>query len=189
MQDDNTVGPDCRWLRIARCRGRSLWVQWASYQVCKIAGCACAGNAGDCFSRHQLQRKPLVSNPGMHDGTCVMHVPWCMSGLLTPGGGGTFPAFPAHAQPSILHIWQEVNDNKMQHFKGQNCFGLNNHIKVFNKQSSWRWYEMPWCTATTNPIRQLNVMSQKPFSSLWHQTTHPTTLATLSEKNPYKPSA
>ena len=40
------------------------------------------------FPRHQLQRKPLVSNPGMHHGTCVTHVPWCMSGSLTCGGRG-----------------------------------------------------------------------------------------------------
>ena len=36
------------------------------------------------FRRQWLQRKPLVSDPGMHHGTCVMHVPWCMSGSLTP---------------------------------------------------------------------------------------------------------
>ena len=28
---------------------------------------------------------PLVSNPDLHHGTCVTHVPWCMSGLLTSG--------------------------------------------------------------------------------------------------------
>ena len=38
------------------------------------------------FPRHRLQRKPLVSDPGMHYGTCVSHVSWCMSGSLTPGG-------------------------------------------------------------------------------------------------------
>ena len=32
------------------------------------------------FPRHRLQRKPIVSNPGMHHGTCVTHVPRCMSG-------------------------------------------------------------------------------------------------------------
>ena len=26
---------------------------------------------------------PRVSNPDMHHGTCVTHVPWCMPGLLT----------------------------------------------------------------------------------------------------------
>ena len=39
------------------------------------------------FSRHRLQRKPPVSDPGMHHGTCVTHVPWCVSGSLTRGGG------------------------------------------------------------------------------------------------------
>ena len=29
---------------------------------------------------------PQVSDPGMHDGTCVTHVPWCMQGSLS----GTF---------------------------------------------------------------------------------------------------
>ena len=51
------------------------------------------------FPRHRLQRKPLVSDPDIHHGTCVMHVPWCMSGPPAQGGGKTFPAFPAHAQP------------------------------------------------------------------------------------------
>ena len=27
------------------------------------------------FPRHRLQRKPLTSDPGMHHGTCVTHVP------------------------------------------------------------------------------------------------------------------
>ena len=49
--------------------------QWSSYQIRKIAGCACAGNAGKVFPHRRLQRKPLVSDPGMHHGTCVTHVP------------------------------------------------------------------------------------------------------------------
>ena len=43
---------------------------------------------------HWLQRKPLVSNPGMHRGTCVTHVPWCMSWLLTHGSGENIPSIP-----------------------------------------------------------------------------------------------
>ena len=77
---------------------------WASYRIRKIAGCACAGNAGNIFPRHWFQRKPLVSDPGMHHGTCVTHVPWCMSGSLTRGGGKTCPALPAQAQPAVLCI-------------------------------------------------------------------------------------
>ena len=40
------------------------------------------------FPRHRFQRKLLVSDPDMHHGTCVTHVPWCMSGSLNRGGGG-----------------------------------------------------------------------------------------------------
>ena len=47
------------------------------------------------FPRHRLQRKPLVSDAGMHHGTCVTHVPWCMSGLLTRGGGENVPGIPS----------------------------------------------------------------------------------------------
>ena len=74
---------------------------WASYQIRKIAGCACARNAGNVFPRRRFQMKQLVSDPGMHHGTCVTHVPWCMSGSLTCGDGKTFPAFLAHAHPQF----------------------------------------------------------------------------------------
>ena len=43
---------------------------------------------------HRLQRKPLISDPGMHHGTCMTHVPWCMSGSLTRGGGQDVPGIP-----------------------------------------------------------------------------------------------
>ena len=38
------------------------------------------------FLRHRFQRKPLVNDLNIHHGTCVTHVPWCMSGSLTHGG-------------------------------------------------------------------------------------------------------
>ena len=82
---------------------------WASYQIRKIAGCACTGNAGNVSPRRRLQRKPLVSDPGMHHDTCVSHVPWCMSGSLTRGGGENVPGIPGACAPAILHIWQEVH--------------------------------------------------------------------------------
>ena len=46
------------------------------------------------FPRHRLQRKPLVSDPGMHYGTCVTHVPWYLSGSLTRSGGENVPGIP-----------------------------------------------------------------------------------------------
>ena len=46
------------------------------------------------FPRHRLQRKPLVSDPGMHHDTCVTHVPRCMPGSLIHGGGESVPGIP-----------------------------------------------------------------------------------------------
>ena len=84
-------------------------VPWASYQIRKIAGCACAGNGGNVSPRRQFQRKPLVSDPGMHHGTCVTHVPWCMSGSLTCDDGENVPGIPGACAPAILRIWQEAH--------------------------------------------------------------------------------
>ena len=47
------------------------------------------------FPRHRLQRKPLVSDHDIHQGTCVTHVPWCMLGSLTRGGGENVPGIPS----------------------------------------------------------------------------------------------
>ena len=50
-----------------------------SYQIRKIAGCACAGML------QPLSPPPRVNDPDMHHGTCMTHVPWCMPGSLTSG--------------------------------------------------------------------------------------------------------
>ena len=87
------------------------FLQWGSYQICKIAGCACAGNAGNVLATRPLQMKPLISDPDMHHDTCVTHMPWCMSGSLTCGGGGNIPGACA---PAILRIWQEAHGTAMR---------------------------------------------------------------------------
>ena len=51
------------------------------------------------FPHHRLQRKLLVSNPGMHHGTCDTHVPWCMSGSLIRGGWENVPGIPGACAP------------------------------------------------------------------------------------------
>ena len=61
------------------------------------------------FSPQRLQRLLLFSDPGMHQGITVMHVPWCISGSLTRGGRENVPAFPVHAQPAKLRISLEVH--------------------------------------------------------------------------------
>ena len=74
------------------------WVrQWASYQLLpdmQNCGLCMRRECRERFPRHRLQSKPLVSDPGMHHGTCVTHVPWCMSGSLTRGGGENVPGIP-----------------------------------------------------------------------------------------------
>ena len=46
------------------------------------------------FLRHRLQRKQSVSDPGMHHGTCVMHVSWYMAESLPHGGRKNVPGIP-----------------------------------------------------------------------------------------------
>ena len=61
---------------------------WASYQIRKIASCACAGNAGNVFPAADFQGNRLVSYPDMHHGTCRLPE------SLTYGGGENVPGIP-----------------------------------------------------------------------------------------------
>ena len=45
----------------------------------------------------------------MHHGTCVTHVPWCMSGSLTHVGGENVPGIPGACASAISRIWQEAH--------------------------------------------------------------------------------
>ena len=46
------------------------------------------------FPRLRFPKKARVSDPDMLHGTCVTHVPWCMSGSLTSGDGENVPGIP-----------------------------------------------------------------------------------------------
>ena len=117
--------------RAARCVILSL--AWASYQIRKIAGCACTGNAGR-FPRHRLRRKPLVIDPGMHQGTCVMHVPWYISGSLTRGGGEIVP----RCIPEIL-FWIMSLGNQMLA-----AVIIVNHDDVIPMENFPRYWSFTW---------------------------------------------
>ena len=67
---------------------------WAFYQIRKIAGCACTGKAGNVFPATELKKKPLVSDPGMHHGTCFMQVLWWHVGIANPRWRGKLPGIP-----------------------------------------------------------------------------------------------
>ena len=101
------------------------------------------------FSRHRLQRKRLVSDPGMHHGTCVAYVPWCMSGSLNHGGWETFPEFPAYAQPAVLRIRQQTHI-----------------ISALLARISWWCYWALFVVHCKSPI--LEVCLLKPF--IWNLT-------------------
>ena len=75
------------------------------------------------FPRHRLQRKPLVSDPGMHHGTCVTHVLWWMSGLLNRGGGESVPGVYTSGKRPIQ--------------------GLNNDMLPFYHMSARGLYNLP----------------------------------------------
>ena len=99
----NSLSPTSAILYDRNCYDRNCF---PIVQMSKIAVCACAGNARNVFPRCRLQRKSLVSDPGMHYGTCVAHVSWCMSGSRSRGGGENIPGACAHA---ILRIWQDTH--------------------------------------------------------------------------------
>ena len=76
------------------CVYTQLSTKWASCQIRKIAGAHAPGMPGT------FSPSPQVSDPDMHHGTCVTHVPWCMPGSLTSSflwnrrRGKTFPGIP-----------------------------------------------------------------------------------------------
>ena len=68
--------------------------QYGPLTRCAKLRVAHAPGSRERFPRRRLERKLLVSDPGMHRGTCVTHVPWCMSGSLTRGDGENVPGIP-----------------------------------------------------------------------------------------------
>ena len=72
---------------------------WASCDIRKIAGCACAGNSGKVFPATDSCRSRYASR------TCRDN-----AGIANPRlplksvAGKKFPALPAHAQPICRHI-------------------------------------------------------------------------------------
>ena len=67
---------------------------WACYQLRKIKGCACAGNARNVFpATGFVSKRSRQTSRHMRDTRALMHVR-----IANPK---TFPALPAHEQPAI----------------------------------------------------------------------------------------
>ena len=124
---------------------QSSHVPWASYQIRKIAGCTCAGNVSP---HRRLQRKPLVSDPGMHHGTCVTHVPWCVSGSLARGGGINVPGIPG-AYPQFYVSGKRPIEwsTAMNSFLVQRWLLLH----VMEKDLLYQWAQILKCRKLTLP--------------------------------------
>ena len=101
----------------------------------------------DCRERfpcHQLQRKPPVSDPGMHHGTCVTHVLWCMSRSLTRGGGENIPG--ACATCNFMYL-----------VKSPWRSGMENRV---NFQNWWQWTSFMPRGQSSDPIHLMAVLKQ-----------------------------
>ena len=122
--------------------------------------------------RHRLQRKPLVSDPGMYHGTCVSHVPWCMSGSLIRGGGENVPGIPGAcatrnfkylARDPWRSLWRQCNVEKECYNKihARNETVLNNNI-LFVIQ-----YALSIMRGTTHEILLIQLFKSYTFFSIF----------------------
>ena len=86
-----------------------------SHQTRKFAGCACADNAGN------ISPPPRISDPVMHRGTCVTHVPWCIPGSLNSG-----------------FIWSSWRGKRSRHFRRM-C-NLQCYVSSKRPMREQKWY-------------------------------------------------
>ena len=77
---------------------------WASFQIRKIAGCACTGNAGNVFPTTDFKRNRHLAIPA-----CITARASRMSWSLTRGSGENVPGIPGACATAILRFWQEAH--------------------------------------------------------------------------------
>ena len=96
-----------------------------------------------CFPCHRFQRKPLVSDPGMHHGMCVTHVPWWMSGSLTRGGRENVPGIPgACASLNFTYLARGPFQQKICGFEHINTLQTKNtcnNLSLFVNERGIKW--------------------------------------------------
>ena len=122
-----------------RVKAMNEYISYVNYIYMCIYICVCVY----IYISYRLQRKLPVSDSGMHHGTCVTHVPWCMSGSLTRGGRENVPGIPnacttcnfayvarapcaplprgyhCYLSGFINHAWWAARNHKWSHVK---CF-------------------------------------------------------------------
>ena len=137
------------------------------------------------FPTRRLQRKSIVSDPGMHHGTCVTHVPWCISGSLTCGGGGNVPGIPGACALAILCTWEDTHgdavkscntDGPAQGYSNSvaNALALELLHAYTNpsvwQAAEWRKVQSTWCTDVFSTGTNFSEISKTFHSSkcIWN---------------------
>ena len=95
------------------------------------------------FPHRRLQRKSLVSDPGMHPSTC--HVPWCMSGFVNQWWRGK----------SSRHSWRMRNP---QFYKS----GKRPMVSIFNTLSKRERIHHIWWCGPNSSWNKLNASLNTP---------------------------
>ena len=92
------------------------------------------------FPRHRRQRKPQVSDPGMHHGTCVTHVPWCMPGSLIRDGRENVPGFPGECNPQFCVSGKRLMRETQRTRRRPGC----RCSRIWWLGRSWRYMVADW---------------------------------------------
>ena len=87
-----------------------------SLLIRKIVGCACAGNAGNVFPATDFKGKRQLAIPACITARALRTCHDACRDRYLAVAGKTFPAFPAHAQPALLLIWQEAHSTWFNSF-------------------------------------------------------------------------
>ena len=93
------------------------------------------------FPLHRLQRKPLVSDPSMHYGTCVTHGPWFMSREKRSGHSlqmrnPQFYVFGKRPIGSVTKLWEQGIVYRIYRRYPVRC----EHIYQLVTTSKWCYY-------------------------------------------------
>ena len=134
---------------------------WASCQIRKIAGCACAGNAGNVFPSTDFKVYWLLAIPACITARASSTCRDACRDRLPAVTGKTFPAFPAHAHPQIcvsgkrpMFGWQQRKHQTSASLalsKVADCLECKEHrfhfrwvwqLKSTQNQAKYLWFHM-----------------------------------------------
>ena len=135
---------------------------WASYQMRKIAGRACTGNAGNDFPATDLKGNHQLAIPACITARASRTCPDACRDRLTRGGGENVPGIPGACatrkvtylargpwrrfpcyRPFVRAIRLSLVDSAR---KGTvlRSFDALFDVNLLMKQSNRRWFETPW---------------------------------------------